>query len=206
MSHEIYSFTAKILLHCYLFIYLLTLNYAHFAFPPHTNLTFACFFFCCFFLCHWSSVTKRRKAHLKRLDRRWTLGGIVNRQQSRGDHGEGAWTFKFNFNEQMNLHTMTHICMWRIHVLNVKMWIFLDESPLVMRCRILTLQRPNTAKSFIYLQKLAELDSHLWGSGTRHQVSSRSSHLGGGESASTVNSPITLHQTGMLLISHWAVK
>uniref|UniRef100_A0A3B4AKJ6 SH3 and PX domains 2Aa n=1 Tax=Periophthalmus magnuspinnatus TaxID=409849 RepID=A0A3B4AKJ6_9GOBI len=27
--------------------------------------------------------TKRRKAHLKRLDRRWTLGGIVNRQQSR---------------------------------------------------------------------------------------------------------------------------
>lgn len=32
------------------------------------------------------SVTKRRKAHLKRLDRRWTLGGIVNRQQSRGEH------------------------------------------------------------------------------------------------------------------------
>nr|XP_057933416.1 SH3 and PX domain-containing protein 2A isoform X2 [Doryrhamphus excisus] len=29
------------------------------------------------------TVTKRRKAHLKRLDRRWTLGGIVNRQQSR---------------------------------------------------------------------------------------------------------------------------
>ncbi|XP_072240173.1 SH3 and PX domain-containing protein 2A isoform X1 [Leuresthes tenuis] len=28
-------------------------------------------------------VTKRRKAHLKRLDRRWTLGGMVNRQQSR---------------------------------------------------------------------------------------------------------------------------
>ncbi|KAA8594540.1 hypothetical protein FQN60_011675 [Etheostoma spectabile] len=28
-------------------------------------------------------ITKRRKAHLKRLDRRWTLGGIVNRQQSR---------------------------------------------------------------------------------------------------------------------------
>uniref|UniRef100_A0A8C3AGT4 SH3 and PX domain-containing protein 2A n=1 Tax=Cyclopterus lumpus TaxID=8103 RepID=A0A8C3AGT4_CYCLU len=28
-------------------------------------------------------VTKRRKGHLKRLDRRWTLGGIVNRQQSR---------------------------------------------------------------------------------------------------------------------------
>ncbi|XP_033881064.3 SH3 and PX domain-containing protein 2A-like isoform X1 [Acipenser ruthenus] len=28
-------------------------------------------------------VTKRRKAHQKRLDRRWTLGGIVNRQQSR---------------------------------------------------------------------------------------------------------------------------
>ncbi|KAJ8415992.1 hypothetical protein AAFF_G00380140 [Aldrovandia affinis] len=28
-------------------------------------------------------VTKRRKAHLKRLHRRWTLGGIVNRQQSR---------------------------------------------------------------------------------------------------------------------------
>nr|XP_014343797.1 PREDICTED: SH3 and PX domain-containing protein 2A isoform X2 [Latimeria chalumnae] len=27
-------------------------------------------------------VTKRRKAHLRRLDRRWTLGGIVNRQQS----------------------------------------------------------------------------------------------------------------------------
>ncbi|KAG8551517.1 hypothetical protein GDO81_004142 [Engystomops pustulosus] len=28
-------------------------------------------------------VTKRRKAHLRHLDRRWTLGGIVNRQQSR---------------------------------------------------------------------------------------------------------------------------
>ncbi|KAM8924505.1 SH3 and PX domain-containing protein 2A [Pelodytes ibericus] len=28
-------------------------------------------------------VTKRRKAHLRRLDRRWTLGGIVSRQQSR---------------------------------------------------------------------------------------------------------------------------
>ncbi len=42
------------------------------------------FSFCC---PHSSvSVTKRRKAHLKRLDRRWTLGGIVNRQQSRGEH------------------------------------------------------------------------------------------------------------------------
>ncbi|XP_068178120.1 SH3 and PX domain-containing protein 2A [Antennarius striatus] len=30
-----------------------------------------------------TEVTKRRKAHLKRLDRRWTLGGLVNRQQSR---------------------------------------------------------------------------------------------------------------------------
>ncbi|CAH6943916.1 Sh3pxd2a [Phodopus roborovskii] len=29
------------------------------------------------------SVSKRRKAHLRRLDRRWTLGGMVNRQQSR---------------------------------------------------------------------------------------------------------------------------
>ncbi|XP_032080667.1 SH3 and PX domain-containing protein 2A isoform X2 [Thamnophis elegans] len=28
-------------------------------------------------------VSKRRKAHLRRLDRRWTLGGMVNRQQSR---------------------------------------------------------------------------------------------------------------------------
>uniref|UniRef100_A0A3P8ZMI4 SH3 and PX domain-containing protein 2A n=1 Tax=Esox lucius TaxID=8010 RepID=A0A3P8ZMI4_ESOLU len=28
-------------------------------------------------------VTKRRKAHLKRLDRRWTLGGTVSRQHSR---------------------------------------------------------------------------------------------------------------------------
>ncbi|XP_069467821.1 SH3 and PX domain-containing protein 2A isoform X2 [Ambystoma mexicanum] len=28
-------------------------------------------------------VTKRRKAHLRRLDRRWTLGGMVSRQQSR---------------------------------------------------------------------------------------------------------------------------
>ncbi|KAL0964464.1 hypothetical protein UPYG_G00324190 [Umbra pygmaea] len=28
-------------------------------------------------------VAKRRKAHLKRLDRRWTLGGMVSRQQSR---------------------------------------------------------------------------------------------------------------------------
>lgn len=32
-------------------------------------------------------VSKRRKAHLRRLDRRWTLGGMVNRQQSRGDGG-----------------------------------------------------------------------------------------------------------------------
>lgn len=32
-------------------------------------------------------VSKRRKAHLRRLDRRWTLGGMVNRQHSRGDHG-----------------------------------------------------------------------------------------------------------------------
>ncbi|XP_077311386.1 SH3 and PX domain-containing protein 2A isoform X2 [Lithobates pipiens] len=31
-------------------------------------------------------VTKRRKAHLRRLDRRWTLGGIVNRQQSREEN------------------------------------------------------------------------------------------------------------------------
>uniref|UniRef100_A0A3Q1HA99 SH3 and PX domains 2Ab n=1 Tax=Acanthochromis polyacanthus TaxID=80966 RepID=A0A3Q1HA99_9TELE len=29
------------------------------------------------------SVTKRQKAHLKRLDRRWTLGGVISRQQSR---------------------------------------------------------------------------------------------------------------------------
>ncbi|XP_035518977.1 SH3 and PX domain-containing protein 2A isoform X2 [Morone saxatilis] len=29
------------------------------------------------------SVTKRHKAHLKRLDRRWTLGGVISRQQSR---------------------------------------------------------------------------------------------------------------------------
>ncbi|XP_065750128.1 SH3 and PX domain-containing protein 2A isoform X1 [Phocoena phocoena] len=28
-------------------------------------------------------VSKRRKAHLRRLDRRWTLGGMVNRQHSR---------------------------------------------------------------------------------------------------------------------------
>uniref|UniRef100_A0A672JCF2 SH3 and PX domain-containing protein 2A n=1 Tax=Salarias fasciatus TaxID=181472 RepID=A0A672JCF2_SALFA len=28
-------------------------------------------------------VTKRQKAHLKRLDRRWTLGGVISRQQSR---------------------------------------------------------------------------------------------------------------------------
>lgn len=32
-------------------------------------------------------VSKRRKAHLRRLDRRWTLGGMVNRQHSRGDRG-----------------------------------------------------------------------------------------------------------------------
>jgi hypothetical protein len=32
-------------------------------------------------------VSKRRKAHLRRLDRRWTLGGMVNRQHSRGDCG-----------------------------------------------------------------------------------------------------------------------
>lgn len=32
-------------------------------------------------------VSKRRKAHLRRLDRRWTLGGMVNRQHSRGDDG-----------------------------------------------------------------------------------------------------------------------
>ncbi|MBN3280561.1 SPD2A protein, partial [Polyodon spathula] len=35
-------------------------------------------------------VTKRRKAHQKRLDRRWTLGGIVNRQQSRGEERASA--------------------------------------------------------------------------------------------------------------------
>ncbi|KAK7901441.1 hypothetical protein WMY93_018210 [Mugilogobius chulae] len=29
------------------------------------------------------SVPKRHKAHLKRLDRRWTLGGVISRQQSR---------------------------------------------------------------------------------------------------------------------------
>uniref|UniRef100_G3UM67 SH3 and PX domains 2A n=1 Tax=Loxodonta africana TaxID=9785 RepID=G3UM67_LOXAF len=29
------------------------------------------------------AVSKRRKAHLRRLDRRWTLGGMVNRQHSR---------------------------------------------------------------------------------------------------------------------------
>uniref|UniRef100_A0A3Q3K775 SH3 and PX domains 2A n=1 Tax=Monopterus albus TaxID=43700 RepID=A0A3Q3K775_MONAL len=29
------------------------------------------------------SVIKRHKAHLKRLDRRWTLGGVISRQQSR---------------------------------------------------------------------------------------------------------------------------
>ncbi|XP_068508711.1 SH3 and PX domain-containing protein 2A isoform X3 [Syngnathus scovelli] len=28
-------------------------------------------------------VTKRHKSHLKRLDRRWTLGGVISRQQSR---------------------------------------------------------------------------------------------------------------------------
>lgn len=32
-------------------------------------------------------VSKRRRAHLRRLDRRWTLGGMVNRQHSRGDRG-----------------------------------------------------------------------------------------------------------------------
>ena len=47
-----------------------------------------CFLFVFLFFpsIHPSLVTKRRKAHLKRLDRRWTLGGIVNRQQSRGEH------------------------------------------------------------------------------------------------------------------------
>lgn len=45
----------------------------------------------CLFVCHLSghrlclSVTKRHKAHLKRLDRRWTLGGVISRQQSRGE-------------------------------------------------------------------------------------------------------------------------
>lgn len=46
------------------------------------------------FVCSWScgrhvclclSVTKRHKAHLKRLERRWTLGGVISRQQSRGE-------------------------------------------------------------------------------------------------------------------------
>ncbi|KTG06391.1 hypothetical protein cypCar_00005363 [Cyprinus carpio] len=50
----------------------------------YVEFVMSLFFFCC---PHSSvSVTKRRKAHLKRLDRRWTLGGIVNRQQSRGEH------------------------------------------------------------------------------------------------------------------------
>lgn len=45
------------------------------------------FFFFSLFCFHPCSklVSKRRKAHLRRLDRRWTLGGIVNRQQSRGE-------------------------------------------------------------------------------------------------------------------------
>lgn len=42
------------------------------------------FFLLCFHPCS-KLVSKRRKAHLRRLDRRWTLGGIVNRQQSRGE-------------------------------------------------------------------------------------------------------------------------
>lgn len=71
---------------------------------------------------------------------------------------------------------------------------------------VANLQHPNTAKSSIYLWKLAELDPHLWGSSTWHQVSFSSSHLGAGESASTANSHITLHQTGMLWISHGAAK
>lgn len=36
-------------------------------------------------VCVCVSVTKRHKAHLKRLDRRWTLGGVISRQQSRGE-------------------------------------------------------------------------------------------------------------------------
>lgn len=43
-----------------------------------------CFFLLCFHPCS-KLVSKRHKAHLRRLDRRWTLGGIVNRQQSRGE-------------------------------------------------------------------------------------------------------------------------
>ncbi|KAL7990634.1 hypothetical protein Chor_014064, partial [Crotalus horridus] len=39
-------------------------------------------------------VSKRRKAHLRRLDRRWTLGGMVNRQQSRGEHFSGVWSLE----------------------------------------------------------------------------------------------------------------
>lgn len=46
----------------------------------------------CLYVCMLSSghhvclsVTKRHKAHLKRLDRRWTLGGVISRQQSRGE-------------------------------------------------------------------------------------------------------------------------
>lgn len=38
------------------------------------------------------SVTKRHKAHLKRLDRRWTLGGVISRQQSRGEAQADAAT------------------------------------------------------------------------------------------------------------------
>lgn len=45
----------------------------------------------CFHPCS-KLVSKRRKAHLRRLDRRWTLGGIVNRQQSRGEFTASSGT------------------------------------------------------------------------------------------------------------------
>lgn len=126
----------------------------HFLPPPHTNLTFACFFFCC-----PSSVTKRRKAHLKRLDRRWTLGGIVNRQQSRGEHGDSAWPFKLKF---IN-YTMTHNQHKYIHY---NMIILGDDK---MSCKN-KYAASHHSQRLIYLRKLAELDPHLWGSSSWHGV------------------------------------
>lgn len=48
-------------------------------------------------------VSKRRKAHLRRLDRRWTLGGMVNRQHSRGDPGSQLLTAAVAFPSLTNL-------------------------------------------------------------------------------------------------------
>lgn len=69
-----------------------SLFFVQFVFSIPSHFIFLSFFYA---FIHFSKiVSKRRKAHLRRLDRRWTLGGMVNRQQSRGEHFSGLWSLE----------------------------------------------------------------------------------------------------------------